>query len=237
MGIRQTPMLSMLKAHAARRDKNLPTLHFIHSTQNANSHGFHQEVDDVITKYDEFHSHYIHTQANKSEKKGVDYHSTERLNLSQLQQVLDGMKCWFSGRLLSAIPQGCVYYICGPEAFQKSVEDILHQLEIPAEQIHKEQFHPAEDDQSVELTSAQVTFSASKQTTTWQADDNFSLLELAEEQDLTPAFGCRSGTCGLCSTKLKQGEVYYTRKPSITVADNEVLLCCAKPVGDIELAM
>ena len=64
---------------------------------------------------------------------------------------------------------------------------------------------------------------------------NEHLLELAEEAGLAPTFGCRSGTCGLCSTPLTKGDVSYSRKPSIEVPEGQVLLCCSRPVGDIEV--
>ena len=234
-GVGITPMLSMLYGHAARRDKVLPTLYFIHSTQNRETEAFREEVESVIGKYDGFHSHFIHTKPSVNSQEGVDYDSSERLDIDRLKSLFAGMQSWFSGRLVPAAPRDCQFYTCGPDAFQKSVVDMLEKLDVPAEQVHQETFHPTDEDLSAELAEAKVIFSKSQSNTIWQPDENFSLLELAEEAGLAPTFGCRSGTCGLCSTPLTEGDVSYSRKPSIEVPEGEVLLCCTRPAGYIEL--
>ena len=234
-GIGITPMLSMLNSHAARRDKILPTLYFIHSTQNRETEAFREEVENVVAKHDEIQSHFIHTKPLADSQQGVDYDSSGRLDIEQLKLVLTDMQSWFSGAYVPVPPMYCRFYICGPDAFQKSLVVMLEKLGVPEEQVHQETFHPTEEDLSAELAEANVVFSKSGSKSIWQPDENFSLLELAEEAGLAPTFGCRSGTCGLCSTPLTKGEVSYSRKPSIEVPEGKVLLCSTRPVGDIEL--
>ena len=238
-GIGITPMLSMLNSHAARRDKILPTLYFIHSTQNRETEAFREEVDNVVTKHDEIQSHFIHTKPLAGSQQGVDYDSSGRLDIEQLKLILTDMQSWFSGAYVTVPPNYCRFYICGPDAFQKSLVLILEKLGVPEEQVHMETFHPTEEDVSAELAEAKVTFSKngskSGSESIWQPDENLSLLELAEKAGLAPTFGCRSGTCGLCSTPLMKGEVAYSRKPSIEVPDGEILLCSTYPVGDVEI--
>ena len=62
-----------------------------------------------------------------------------------------------------------------------------------------------------------------------------SLLELAEQQGLRPAFSCRNGQCGLCRTTVLRGEVVYVNEPHADVPPGDVLLCCALPKGDLVL--
>jgi ferredoxin-NADP reductase len=236
-GIGITPMLSMLNSHAARRDKILPTLYFIHSTQNQETEAFREEVESVVAKHDEIQSHFIHTKPSENSRPSVDYDSSGRLNIEQLKRVLADMQSWFSGAYVPVPPMYCRFYICGPDAFQKSLVLMLEELGVPAEQVHQETFHPTEEDLSAELAEAKVIFSKSGSENIWQPDENLSLLELAEEAGLAPTFGCRSGTCGLCSTPLTKGEVSYSRKPSIEVPEGKILLCSTRPVGDIEVTL
>lgn len=77
-----------------------------------------------------------------------------------------------------------------------------------------------------------VVFSASGLTTQW-ASDNKSLLELAEQSGLKPDHSCRRGICNTCKQVLIEGEVEYFRKPLRPLAENEVLICCSRPVGRV----
>jgi vanillate O-demethylase monooxygenase subunit len=77
-----------------------------------------------------------------------------------------------------------------------------------------------------------VVFAGTGITTQWGESDK-SLLELAEQNGLTPEHSCRRGICNTCKHKLLEGEVEYFRKVLRQPADNEVLLCCARPVGRV----
>ena len=63
----------------------------------------------------------------------------------------------------------------------------------------------------------------------WRAEDNLSLLELAESAELAPPNACRMGVCQSCSAIIKEGSVYYDFSLTHTPEDNQVLLCQAKP--------
>ncbi len=160
-----------------------------------------------------------------------------------MQSILTGMESWFSGAYVPVPPMYCRFYICGPDAFQKSVVDILERMGAPEEQIHLETFKPTDADVSADFAKAVVRFTTRQDAgeatqvsqSVWEPEDNLSLLETAERNGLTPAFGCRSGTCGLCSASLENGEVVYSRKPSVDVPDGKVLLCCTYPKGDVEI--
>lgn len=61
-----------------------------------------------------------------------------------------------------------------------------------------------------DIEEAQVCFSKSNVTATWNGEDKpqLSILQLAEKAGLKPAFGCRSAMCGTCEVKLLKGQVY-----------------------------
>ena len=57
-----------------------------------------------------------------------------------------------------------------------------------------------------------VRFAKSAVTVEWTREKG-SLLELAEKVGLAPVFGCRSGICGTCATRLVSGAVDYVEEP------------------------
>lgn len=65
--------------------------------------------------------------------------------------------------------------------------------------------------------------------------DSPSLLIFLESHNIQPQYQCREGFCGACRCKLKSGEVSYNQEPLAFIRTGDVLLCCAKPVTDIEL--
>lgn len=66
-------------------------------------------------------------------------------------------------------------------------------------------------------------------------NDTDSILETIERAGIELEFHCREGFCGVCRTKLISGEIAYTLDPLAFIEDDEVLICCSKPVGDIEI--
>ena len=64
----------------------------------------------------------------------------------------------------------------------------------------------------------------------WTKNDG-SLLDFVEAHGLSPSYGCRSGQCGSCIANLEFGEVGYEQDTSAILTDQEILLCCAKPLA------
>ena len=79
-----------------------------------------------------------------------------------------------------------------------------------------------------------VTFAFSKKTVHW--DDKYgSILKLAEAHGLAPDFSCRSGICRSCECELLSGSLTYVTEPLEAPEEGMALICCSKPVGDVEL--
>ena len=76
--------------------------------------------------------------------------------------------------------------------------------------------------------SVPVKFPRSGIEALWQPGSG-TLLEFAEESGLAPAFGCRSGICASCKTRILSGAVDYLEEPLAPRAHDEVLLCCSIP--------
>lgn len=237
-GVGITPMVSMLHSHLARQDKRLPTLYFIHSTQNAQTHAFAAEVAQLLAQHPQLRGHTVYTRPDAGSVAGVDYQSSERLNGAALAAILDGIGCWFAEKWIELGAAECEYYLCGPDAFIQQTRLQLEELGVPPYAIFQESFSGGLGSlEGVQLPEASVSFSHSRRQAQWRQGEDLSLLELAEQAGLSPEFSCRSGRCGLCRVPLLHGEVLYPRPLSIELAPGEVLLCCSLPKGDVALAI
>ncbi|KQQ49133.1 FAD-binding oxidoreductase [Rhizobium sp. Leaf311] len=143
------------------------------------------------------------------------------------------------------------FYICGPSSFMQAMYDGLRGLNIVDNRIHAEAFGPSglKRDRAVQLFTepskpaasapTRVVFTQSKKEMEWKPDGG-SLLELAEQSGISPAYGCRAGNCGDCRTKIVKGHVSYISEPSYAVADGEALICCSVPAqarADLQLEL
>jgi ferredoxin len=83
-------------------------------------------------------------------------------------------------------------------------------------------------------TGPMVEFGRSDLAVPW-SDDYASLLELAEACDVPVRWSCRTGVCHTCETTLVAGDVDYDPDPVEPAADGSMLICCARPRGDVVL--
>jgi ferredoxin-NADP reductase len=132
------------------------------------------------------------------------------------------------------------FYLCGPTGFMQSIYDGLRGLNVADARIHAESFGPSSLTRKPDATAVKppakkpathtvsVVFTSSGKEARWSPGDG-SLLELAEARGLSPAFSCRSGTCGSCRTRIVEGDVAYENEPEFKPAAGEALLCCAVP--------
>ena len=50
-------------------------------------------------------------------------------------------------------------------------------------------------------------------------------------------FQCREGYCGSCRMRLLKGEVDYAETPLAFIQQGEILPCCCKARGEIEIEL
>ncbi|MFC3121773.1 class I ribonucleotide reductase maintenance protein YfaE [Agaribacter flavus] len=67
----------------------------------------------------------------------------------------------------------------------------------------------------------------------FEGEDN--LLIAMEKQNIDVHYHCREGFCGACRTKIVKGQVDYVIDPLAFIDDDEILVCCCIPKGNIEL--
>jgi ferredoxin len=83
-------------------------------------------------------------------------------------------------------------------------------------------------------TGPQVEFACSGVSIRW-GERYGSLLELAEACDVPVRWSCRTGVCHTCETALVSGTVGYLPDPIDDPGAGDVLICCARPSGDVVL--
>jgi len=68
-------------------------------------------------------------------------------------------------------------------------------------------------------------------------EEHTSLLVALESHNVAVEFQCREGYCGSCRCRLVSGQVDWLMEPLAFVQQGEILPCCCKAKGDIEIEM
>jgi MOSC domain-containing protein YiiM/ferredoxin-NADP reductase len=129
-------------------------------------------------------------------------------------------------------------FLCGPGEFIRQMHDGLVERGVNSQCIRYESFGPSTlrpvpavtTDPDTTFT---ISFTRSDVQAVWSPSSG-TLLNLAEAAGVSPAFGCRSGACGLCRTEISKGRVSYV-EPIDEPDDGYVFPCCAIPETDCRL--
>lgn len=231
-GIGITPMLSMAQ-HILKdsiRTRNIRPLTLVCSNRYLAEQAFVEELNHITNQSQGLiRVVWVLTQPENNVTLGKDYHYKGRISQKLLQTILP--------------IDNYEFYLCGPTSFMQDMYNLLSNLGITDHKINAEAFGPASIQRSQPAffqaeepkevaESAIVEFSESKFEQVWfkkGEEQGSSLLEFSESHGLIPSYGCRTGQCGSCKVKLKQGEVSYSTIPSCKFDKDEVVLCCAKP--------
>jgi uncharacterized protein len=225
-GIGITPMLAMLR-HLV--DENTRTRHvrrawLFQSARLKVELAFREEIARII-ELSNGYAKYITVLSNPEAVVGKDADHVGRIDLALLKRMLPF--------------DDYDFYLCGPSSFMQEVYDGLRWLRIADERIHAEAFGPSSLRRSTDNATSRsmglpaaaptpVIFSESGKEARWHPGTG-TLLKLAEDRGLSPSYGCRSGHCGTCSTKILRGTVAYLSEPSFRVLRGEALICCSIP--------
>lgn len=71
--------------------------------------------------------------------------------------------------------------------------------------------------------------------TTLEFNNETSLLDHLEKNNIHHEYQCRNGYCGSCRVKIKKGKVSYKDAPLAFIQPDEILLCCCHVESDIEI--
>ena len=68
-------------------------------------------------------------------------------------------------------------------------------------------------------------------------DEHPSLLAALESHKIAVEYQCREGYCGSCRTRLHAGEVTWLIEPLAFIEPGDILPCCCRAQGDIEIEL
>ena len=140
------------------------------------------------------------------------------------------------------------FFLCGPSGFMQGLYDGLRDLGVRDSRIQAEAFGPSSLKRRLDESAQQplpptppakqatVHFTRTGDAAEWTPERG-TLLEFAEGKGLNPPFSCRAGHCGSCATRMTAGSVTYAEPTSWRPDSGEVLLCCAMPASDSEVAI
>lgn len=155
--------------------------------------------------------------------------------------------------LTKAVPQlqSRPIHFCGPEEMNATLREMLLALAVPEEQIHFESFHrqvplnvpldqvngrmphaaidsiqPRSPGNDMAVDVATVTFARSGRSAGIAATK--TVLEVAEDLDVSIDYDCRAGICGTCKVKVLSGNCRLASEEALspTERENGVILSC-----------
>ncbi|MAD77506.1 MAG: hypothetical protein CML20_22510 [Rheinheimera sp.] len=133
------------------------------------------------------------------------------------------------------------FFLCGPAAFMAQIRAALVSSGVDAASIQQEQFGlampalPTVTSDSPTLTGHFIRAGISKAVT---LNPQQSLLQNAEQHQLSPQFGCRIGVCFQCVCDKVSGQVRDIRTGSLSGHGVEqIQLCVSQPVTELVIKL
>ena len=220
-GVGVTPVLAML--HALAKGRSGREIWWVHTTRDARTQAFRQEVGDTVDELPRAQQRVIYTE------------SDGRLDARAIAEL--------------GLPRSAAVYMCGPAPFMADMQIALTDYGIDPAHIHTELFgalppiNPGIIDGSTTPPhppagpagpGPPVSFSRSGITVNW-SDEYGSILELAEACGVPTRFSCRSGVCHTCATQVIAGTTVYTQLPLEQPPAGSVLICTSEPRDSVVL--
>ncbi|WP_218034416.1 MOSC and FAD-binding oxidoreductase domain-containing protein [Acrocarpospora corrugata] len=227
-GIGVTPVMAMLHQLAAEHAGR--PVWWVHVARNRREHAFAREAHTLLAALREAHEHVFYTAAPAA--PGVRHGRPTVASLAEL-----------------GIPGQATAYLCGPGPFMAAIQDALVRIGLTADRIHTELFGarspvnpgvagrlrvPPHQPPGEPGTGPMITFARSGLSVPWSPRHG-SVLDLADACDVPTRWACRTGVCHTCVTPLLAGDVEYRPLPLEPPGPGEVLVCCARPKGDLVL--
>lgn len=234
-GVGITPMMSVLRYLT---DTAWPgEIFFVYGARSTEEFIFRDEIEQLERRHPR-----LHVLATMQRSPGTVWLGPEGSVTKELLQA--------------AVPEIASrrIHLCGPPPMMAAVKGMLLELGVPEAQIHSEAFGPASlppenapaarSDTPAEpapapaaatrpeVAQTTITFSVAGVSAPLPSDQ--SVLEAAEGAGVEIPYQCRVGVCGVCVTRLLEGEVSMAVETGLDPADKAqgyVLACQAKSTG------
>jgi ferredoxin-NADP reductase/MOSC domain-containing protein YiiM len=232
-GIGATPVLAML--HALCLETSRREVWWIYGARNRAEHPFANESRELLEALANGRSHIVYSKPASEDNPGLDYDSVGHVDTPLIERL--------------GVSRDSDFYLCGPPSFLNQLTKGLAAWGVSLARIHAELFEsqapitpgitrssrpPAHPPAGTPGNGPQISFTRSGLTVAW--DPRFpNLLELAEACDIPVQWSCRAGVCHTCECALIGGSVEYQPEPLEPPAVGDVLICCSKPTGDVQL--
>jgi ferredoxin-NADP reductase/MOSC domain-containing protein YiiM len=231
-GIGATPVMAMLHALVSQHDES--TIWWLHGARNRSEHPFAEESRRLVASLAHARQYIAYSKPATGDQLGQDFDAVGHLSVATLEQL--------------GVPQAADFYLCGPAGFLADFIAGLKTWGVNPRRIHSEVFGPGESitpgiamskaspvpPKSIPGPGPQVSFVRSGVTASWNPQFQ-SLLELAEAANVPVAWSCRTGVCHTCECGLVGGTVAYQPDPLEPPAQGNLLICCSRPDGDVEI--
>jgi ferredoxin-NADP reductase/MOSC domain-containing protein YiiM len=234
-GVGITPLLAMLHAAVTTDNVSPREVWWVHSARDKAHHPFSKLSRDLVSHLNSGHHTIVYSRPAKSDRLGQDYDRQGHVSVDVLRDL--------------GILRGSEFYLCGPGQFLSDLYSELLTWGVAAAKIHIESFgsEPGPSAQANDTerphppsgpkgTGPSVTFARSRLSVYWDARFK-SLLELAEACSVPVRWSCRSGVCHNCKAGLIDGPIKYDPEPLDPPLSDSVLLCCAMPIGPVNLEL
>lgn len=128
-------------------------------------------------------------------------------------------------------------YLCGPQAMDKLAHEVLEKLNVEKSNIISESF-TAQKFSTLDTISKDIEIQLSISNRKLHVRNDKTILELLENNNEQPKYGCRMGICNQCKCKKTEGLVYNIHTKSISDSGEEFIkICSTLPIGNIKLAL
>jgi ferredoxin-NADP reductase/ferredoxin len=252
-GVGLTPMIAMAThlVEEGKRTGKFRPCYFIHGTNHGGTHAFAKHVQELKSQHPGLVSHVRYSDPRKTDKLGESHDGEGYVTVEVLKQVLPFgqhdfylcgpppfMKSLHDGLVALGVPKDRIRYESFGAATVPKAEaapakpnghdaaaPTVEKATAPAPSVAAPTAAPAD---ALVAGPVQVRFAKSGVEAEWTRDKG-TLLEFAEGLGLAPAFACRSGICGTCTTHITAGGVHYIEEPIAPRASGDVLLCCSIP--------
>jgi ferredoxin-NADP reductase/MOSC domain-containing protein YiiM len=215
-GIGITPLLAMLQAHSRRAGAAAATV--IYGARTPGDITFRAELEKLAAENPDLTIHFVYSQSDESP------HRKGRIDADLVTTILNDAHVVLDGRRIDLPWYETDIYICGPGSMCETLKTDLIARGGNGDHVTFESFASIEA-QATDLETAEVVFVRSGVTVVWTADEDSSLLELAEAAGIAIDNDCRAGTCLTCSTRVVEG------RATVAVDGATTLMCIARPAS------
>jgi len=169
---------------------------------------------------------------------------SERLNIQIWLESEQGLPTADVVKSVCSTHRNCEFFVCGPAPFMDLVVGSAESENVTHDRIHREVYkslhgNPFEVEERTESASVEdcaqaiVYLNGERIEIAWPRD--LGLLDALLNEDYSPPYSCKEGSCGACVCRLLKGDVAMMANDILVDADieeGERLACQALPLTD-----